>query len=353
MIIEFKMAVILSLFLTLGFAKSAFSCTKIISKTAVKEFKTLPRFKSFDAALKKYNVGDILCLSDSYSTKISISDFNSGNKPLTIRPINNLGTTIVSTKYTGTGIRIENSSGIIIQGMIITGGLFAIKVEDSSNIQLISNVIYNVGNEGILIKPNIHGGRNFLIKNNTIFDTGNLHPRYGEGVYIGDGAYNKDKSGLKIKNTVSNILITGNVIYNTSNEAIDIKSNAYNVKVVGNYINNIDLKFNAAITVATEASFSSAGGYHIENNVISDINNRSGYHPIGIAIGHGDATVINNTVIDKDKRLIAICLFTTFLNPQLNKVILTNNKLIGRGTLLSKECTGGTSVNAQAVVEIR
>ncbi|MFT5719679.1 MAG: hypothetical protein ACI9T7_003894, partial [Oleiphilaceae bacterium] len=166
-------------------------------------------------------------------------------------------------------------------------------------------------------------------------------------------AYTKDRSGLKVKSTVSNVLITNNHIYNTKNEAIDVKSNAYNVKIVGNSINNTELQFNAAITVATESSFSSVGGYHIEDNIITGITNRSGYKPIGIAIGHGDATVINNTIVDKGKNVLGICLFTTFLNPKLNKVTLINNQLIGSGTLMSKKCTGGTKANAPAVVELQ
>lgn len=343
-----------SLFLaTHALANPSGHCTKIIAKSKLNVPSSIPVFATFDAALNQYQLGDSICLSDGDAESILITDFNSGAKPLTIRPINNLSTVIANKNYKGTGIKIRNSSGIIIHGMIITGGLFGIKVEDSSNIQLVSNLIYNVGNEAVLIKPKVSGGKNFLVKNNTIFDTGNLHPRYGEGVYIGDGAYNKDKTGLKIQNTISNVLITNNVISDTSNEAIDIKSNAYNVRIEGNSISNIDLMFNAAITVATEASFASAGGYHIENNVINGVKNRSGYRPIGIAVGHGDASVINNVIVDYDKSLIAICLFTTFLNPRLNKVVLINNQLIGKGTLLSKTCSGGTKVNAQAIVEVR
>lgn len=333
-------------------SKKPDNCTKIISTSKSIKIKSIPIYTDLNKALAEYDAGDVFCLDDGFSPRLTIKNFKSGNKPLTIQPLNNLSTIISSKQYTGTGIRIENSDGININGLIITGGLFAIKVVDSSNIKLMSNVIYNVGNEGVLINPKVRGGMNFLVYNNVIFNTGNLQPQYGEAVYIGDGSYNKDRSGLRIKSTISNVTITDNIIYNTRNEAIDIKSNAYDIKIIGNSISNIDLQFNAAITVGTEASFSNVGGYHIENNVITGIKNRSGYKPIGIAIGHGDATVINNTIVDNGKNVLGICLFTTFLNPKLNKVTLINNQLIGSGTLMSKKCTGGTKSNAHAVVEL-
>ncbi|SQD77342.1 right-handed parallel beta-helix repeat-containing protein [Moritella yayanosii] len=328
-------------------------CTKIITMGNKKLSNSIPSFAKLSLALEQYIEGDIICLADKRQPAIMIEDFDSGSKPLIIRPLHYLGTTIKSRHYTGTGITIKHSNGIIIEGLIITGGLNAILIQDSSNISLLSNRVFNTGNQAISIKPRYYGGKHYIIEDNIIFNTGLLNPRFGEGIYIGDGSYTQDRRRLKIQYTVSDVMIRNNIIHHTGNEAIDVKSNAYNVKIIRNSINHINLKFNAAITIATESSFAPLGGYQVVDNVIANITNRSGYRPIGIAAGHGDAIIKDNLIIDENENFIAICLFTTFLNPKLNHVILENNQLIGTGVPFSDACTGGTNNNAKAVTTFK
>jgi len=328
-------------------------CTKIVSTNNKEQVKATPTFTTINLALENYIEGDIICLADRYQRVILIEDFDSGSKPLIIRPLHYLGTIIKNRHYKGTGITVKNSKGIIIEGLIITGGLSAILIQDSSNISLLSNKVFNTGNQAISIKPLFHGGSHYIIKDNVIFNTGLLNPRFGEGLYIGDGSYTKDRSRLKIQHTVSDVLIINNVIHHTRNEAIDVKANAFNVKIISNKINHINLKFNAAITVATESSYAALGGYRIEDNVITNIINRSGYRPIGIAVGHGNTIIKDNLIVDNKDNIVAICLFTTFLNPALNKVLLEKNQLIGAGVPFSEKCTGGTKDKAKAVITFK
>jgi len=328
-------------------------CTKIITTGKIKLSNSIPTFAKLNLALEHYIEGDVICLADKRQPAIMIEDFDSGSKPLIIRPFHYLGTTIKSRYYTGTGITIKHSKGIVIKGLIITGGLSAILIQDSSDISLLSNRVFNTGNQAISIKPRYYGGKHYMIEGNIIFNTGLLNPRFGEGIYIGDGSYTKDRSRLKIQYTVSDVMIQNNVIHHTGNEAIDVKSNAYNVKIIRNNINHINLKFNAAITIGTESSFAPLGGYQVEDNVITNITNRSGYRPIGIAAGHGNAIIKDNLIIDESENLIAICLFTTFLNSKLNNVILENNQLIGTGVPFSETCTGGTKNKAKPVTTFR
>lgn len=329
------------------------TCTKLITTSDTKSSNSVPTYSKLKFALEHYIEGDIVCLADQLQPAIMIEDFHSGYKPLTIRPLHYLGTIIKSRHYSGTGITIKNSTGIIIDGLTITGGLYAILIQDSSSISLLSNRVFNTGNQAISIKPRFSGGKEFLIENNIIFNTGLKNPRYGEGIYIGDGSYTKDKTRLKIQYTVSDVTIKNNIIHHTGNEAIDVKSNAYDVKIISNSINDINLKFNAAITIATESSFAPLGGYEIVDNVLTNIANRSGYRPIAIAAGHGDIIIKDNLIINEKDNFVAICLFTTFLNPKLNKVTLENNQLVGSGVPLSEACTGGTKNNAKAVITFK
>ena len=324
------------------------ACNKIIS-TSKQKF-TTPVYTSVSAALADYQTGDVLCLDDGEQKPIVIDKFKAGSQALTIRPLHFRASKITHSNYRGVGVVISNSQGIIVRDLIINGGLNAINIYDSSNISLIANVIFNIGNQAVSIKPKVYGGSDYLIKNNIIFNTGLRQAQYGEGIYLGNGTYKKDKSGLAVSQTVHNIDVIGNYIYNTNNEAIDVKSNAYNVNIVGNYISDVNLKFNAAITIGTEASFASNGGYLVEKNTITNVHNRSGWRPIGIAVGHGDTIVKDNLIIDNKKITLAICMYSTFLNPKLNKVRVQNNQLIGQGSLLDANCTGGTTANAHAKI---
>ena len=277
---------------------------------------------------------------------IRIENIEGGVNNITLRAETKGLVKIKHSNYRGTAITINNSKNIVIRGFTLSGGLYGIYAKGSSDLTIVNNTIYNVGQEGVIIKSGISKQplSNFIIANNIIVETGKVLSQYGEGIYIGDG---NDKFNQILKN----VTIAGNSISHTMNEAIDIKINTKNVNIHSNIINNTNLKFNGVITVATSNRHGEDSNISISHNNIVGVVNRSGYRPIGIAIGQGNALITDNMIIEENKRFVGICLFSTFVNTDANKVTLENNHVLTTGNSLVRNCGhGGTGANSLAEV---
>lgn len=303
-------------------------------------------YASFESALIESESGDVICFRDGVYNAINIHDINGGDNSITVKAAPDSDVLILSSGYTGTGVSIKNSKNIIVSGLNISGGLYGVYATGSSDLKIANNHVYDVGQEGIIVKSGISEQplSNFIIRGNTIFRTGQSTAQYGEGIYIGDGNddYNKIMKNIKIIN---------NQIFNTTNEAIDIKINTTNVLIKSNTLNNINLLFNGALTVATAARFGEDSNIIIKNNKIVGVINTNGYRANGIAIGQGNAIIKDNVIIENGDKFTGICIFTTFVNEEANIVSLSGNKIITSGLEVLLDCgDGGTGVTAPANV---
>lgn len=325
------------------------NCTKIVSSTEdMNQYEHQPKmdvYSNMGEAINDYRANDVICVANQSQSSFKIRDFNPEAGKLTIQPLALEQTVTISNQnYRGTGIFIENSRAIDLVGLTIEGGLYGVEVVDSSDIRLANLHVLNVGQEALVVKPKHQGGTNFIIENNLIEQTGKRNNQYGEGIYLGDGS-------LKTQHSVADIIVRNNVIQDTTSEAIDIKINANNVRVENNFIRNVDLKFNGAITIGTEAAYLQGGDYFVLGNEIQAVTNRSGYRPLAIAVGHGNTQIFDNKIEIQDSKAIAICLMTTFMSENFNLVWLKNNTYIGSGVKLNKECgSGGTGEYNPAIV---
>ncbi len=305
-------------------------------------------FSNFPDALRSVETGATVCFKQGIYETINIQNIDGGNDKITITAIPGDIVTIKGKNFRGSGVKISKSKNIIIRNMAITGGLYGIYVKSSSNIELIENRISNVGQEGIIIKagPFSKTYREFTIKNNKISDTGITNGQYGEGIYIGDGK--GEQNG-----TISNVRIFQNTIDNASNEAIDIKVNSTNIEIVENILINTNLLFNGAITIGTANRKGVDSHIIVSKNLIYNVSNRSGYRPIGIAIGHGNVEVSENYIVDQSGNFVGICLYTTFANESANRVVVKGNNVLTQGSNLVKNCgDGGTGVNKTANLHV-
>ncbi|WAJ70981.1 right-handed parallel beta-helix repeat-containing protein [Catenovulum adriaticum] len=325
------------------------TCTKIVNNNFSAESDgqifDLDSYKTINDAIDDYQTNDVICVANQSQPAFKIRDFSPESGKLTIQPLAvEKKVTISNQNYRGTGVFIENSRSIDLVGFTIEGGLYGVEVIDSSDIRLSDLHVLNVGQEALVVKPKHQGGTNFILENNLIEHTGKRNNQYGEGIYLGDGS-------LKTQHSVSDIKVRNNVIQNTTSEAIDIKINANNVRVENNVIRNVDLKFNGAITIGTEAAFLKGGDYFVLGNDIKAVTNRSGYRPQGIAVGHGNTQIFNNKIEIADAKAIAICLMTTFMDEQFNQVWVQSNLYTGEGRLLNPQCgNGGTGIFKPAQV---
>ena len=224
--------------------------------------------------------------------------------------------------------------------------MYGIYAQGSSDLTLVNNTIYDVGQEGVIVKSGMskQSLSNIVITNNIISGTGKRLAVFGEGVYIGDG-------NDKYNEIINNVTIENNNISNTMNEAIDIKINTKNVVIHSNNILNTNLKFNGAITVATSNRYGADSNITISHNNILGVVNRSGYRAIGIAVGQGNSLITDNLISQAGTRFVGICLFSTFVNVNANTVTLGDNYVLTNGILFLANCGhGGTGANALANV---
>jgi len=311
--------------------------------------KTPTEYNDINEALLNSASGEVICFKAGIYPSITIKNIQGGISKVTLKPEIDANVKILRSDYSGASITIKHSNNITISGFTLSGGMYGIYAQGSSDLTLVNNTIYDVGQEGIIIKSGMskQSLSNFVITNNIISGTGKRLAVYGEGIYIGDGndIYNE---------IIKNVTIENNNISNTMNEAIDIKINTKNINIHSNTISNTNLKFNGVITVATSNRYGADSNITITNNNIIGVVNRSGYRPIGIAIGQGNTLITDNMIIEESKIFVGICLFSTFVNKKANSVTLGVNHVLTNGIILLKNCGhGGTGARALAsVIEI-
>jgi len=323
-------------------SSSSSSVNSVVSSSS-----SIPKeYSNITIAISQSHSGDVICFREGIYSSLIIKDVKGGKSGITLKPVPGDKVKILNTNFRGSGVYIENSINITIRDLNISGGLYGIYAIGSSALTIANNHIHDIGQEGITIKSGWAKQplKSFTITNNIISDTGKSNAQYGEGIYIGDG--NEDYN-----ETLNNIEIINNRISNTSNEAIDIKVNTRDVIVKSNTVVNTNLAFNGAITVATAGRIGDDINISILNNTIKQVANRSGYRPIGIAIGQGTALIEGNFIVESNVHFIGVCLFTTFVNKGSNKVKVGDNEIITNGKKTSEQCSdGGTGLNSPATV---
>lgn len=325
-------------------------CTKYVTQTlsinSGAANQAVTEYLNVNDALVASASGDVICFKAGTYPAIQIKDVDGGINNITLQAEQGSLVEIIHSGYSGTGIYLYNTKNIIVSGFSISGGLYGIYAKGSSDLTITNNNISDVGQEGIIIKSGIsqQSLHNFIISHNVISDTGNGLSQYGEGIYIGDGNNNFNE-------VLHNITIENNHISRVTNEAIDVKINVKNVEIKLNTIIDTNLKFNGAITVATSDRYGDEANVNIESNTIRNVINRMGYRSIGIAVGHGNTIIKNNSITEAGTKFAGICLFTTFVNLNANTVTIGDNNIITNGNNIIEKCgSGGTGVNAPANV---
>lgn len=232
----------------------------------------------------------------------------------------------------GTGIYIEFSDHVHIYDLRVATSQKGVEYLSGSFGQIEGLMIEKLGQEAIGIgrKHTEDGSNQFLgvaaqscdVIGNTIRDTGNVTAEYGEGIYIGTGAFDGDDT--------HDVFIGYNQLNSIRAEGIELKPFAYNLVVRGNLITNSSHAYNAAITVAVEPRDFQDGNYLIEDNRIYNYQSTH-YSVAGIAIGHGNAVIRNNVIWVIDTGY-GIRTYTTFVSLGSRDVTINNNTVWIPGT---------------------
>jgi hypothetical protein len=267
--------------------------------------------------------------------------------PITLEPAEDAVDSVTLTTQRqdgGIGLELEKCEHVIVQGIRIANSQKGIDVQSCTHCIIRDNTIENLGQEGIHV-GRLHtwdGSEKFLapasgdvqVIGNRIMGTGKHAAVYGEGIYIGTGAFRGDDT--------HDVVVEGNVLSDISAEGIEVKAGATAVVIRGNLISDTHHEYNAAITVSVEGSSGPSGKYVIENNRIWNI--RKIKHSVaGIAIGHGDAVIRNNLIWNIEGG-IGIRVYETFSNPRALNVIIERNTVVAGGpgeSILLHSGTGG------------
>lgn len=270
----------------------------------------VPSGSNLQTAINQAKGGDTLLVEGGDYDIILIENRHfSESLPLVIKAQTARSVVVSSSSYTSTSpLRINNSSYVVIDGLVFKKGFSGPDVNKNSHHIILHNIeITEVGKSGL----NIHGSSNYVdVINCEIHHTGLYEPAYGEGIYVGRGAYSSDWSNFP--DNCEYIWIEGCKIYeNGLGEAINIKGETFHATVKGNIIHDVHPSSNnpnqlnqAAISI-NDACHSNTRNYRlnesrdiwVENNIVYNVSGgeKPGWNN-GIAFWGTGVYVINNTV---------------------------------------------------------
>jgi|GEM_PF-3663167 len=289
--------------------------------------------KSPTRAIWRAKPGDVICFARGSYKPFAIMNFEAtAEKPLVLRALPGDEHQVVISQRShqyGIGIRVGRSEHVHLYGFGIERVQSGVTVAGSAHVRIEDLSIRSVGQAGIYVKQEYdskdhdrHEGipsHHVDIIGNTIEDTGNLTARYGEGVYVGSGGRQGDKT--------HDVFIALNRISDVRAEAIDLKPWTSNLIVRGNVILRGSHFFHGAISVGVQAFDGPSANFLIEDNRIY------GYEALkedekvaGICVGHGNGVVRRNTIWGI-RGGSGIRTTTTFLNPEALDVLIEENTI--------------------------
>ncbi|HWE16481.1 MAG TPA: right-handed parallel beta-helix repeat-containing protein [Hyphomicrobiaceae bacterium] len=241
-------------------------------------------------AIERVQPGDVVFVkTGTYREEVYISRKVGGPNYITIRNYPGHFPIIEGTGVERGRNKIIESSHIRFIGFTITNMQQGLFVEASNNIILQNLKVHNVGQEAVRIRLN----SSFVtLSDSTIYDTRKWRFN-GEGVYIGTSS-SQQPNDPPYDNT-HDILVKNNTIYNTGDECVEAKEGTYNVIIDGNKLHNCLLDPSIAslhwggIELMDQGKYYGSNPNHvIKNNII---------HMTKTAIGvHTGATVFNNVI---------------------------------------------------------
>jgi parallel beta-helix repeat protein len=254
--------------------------------------------------------GDTVLVKPGKYTNVYLSGRKYSEKnPLVVRAFYS-DTVFISgnTISKGNSLEIINCSYIVIEGLTFINSMRGIYVKNSDHIIIRNNEIYDTGQEGA------HIGRSSKyvdITGNKIHNTGQFHPKWGEGIYVGSGSY----WGNNFPDNCEYIWIEHNHIYETGNgEGINIKGESFHVTVRNNKVHDIHPGTNeqynqAGITVeGTENSIennyrlSEKRDVWVENNTVWNVSGGYSDWNNGIMFFGTGVYILNNTIYNCTNR---------------------------------------------------
>lgn len=197
------------------------------------------------AALAAAKPGETIALADGdYSGQFVATKPGTASAPITLTgstkavlhdPLFDLGDTDCPSGKTGYGLWLQGASYWNLKGFSVTTSKKGIVLDGASHVTIDGVSVHDIGYEGVHFRKSSAYG---VIKNSTIYNTGQEEPGYGEGVYLGSAnsnweCYGADKG--KSPDAGNYIQVLNNKIGpNVAAEGIDIKEGTHDGVISGN-----------------------------------------------------------------------------------------------------------------------
>ncbi|WP_317442756.1 right-handed parallel beta-helix repeat-containing protein [Streptomyces collinus] len=124
----------------------------------------------------------------------------------------------------GYGLHLNGASYWTVRGLTVTGGQKGIMIDSAAGVVVDGVTVHGLTMEGVHFRNSSTDG---VIRNSTIYDTGNDGRGMGEGVYVGTANTLSDRS--------DRVQILGNTIGpDVGGENVDIKEGTTGARIVGN-----------------------------------------------------------------------------------------------------------------------
>ncbi|MDQ0734022.1 right-handed parallel beta-helix repeat-containing protein [Arthrobacter agilis] len=278
-------------------------------------------------ALDAAQPGDVIGLAPGvYSGNFTASAAGTAEQPITL-----CGTaeSILDGGTTDDGyvFHLEDSSYWVLQGFTVRNGQKGVMVDQTTNTLIQGLTVTTIGDEGIHLRKFSTDNR---VLANTISDTGQRKPKFGEGIYVGTAESNWcDVSNCEPDRSDRNE-IAGNTISGTTSENVDIKEGTSNGILRAN-------SFDGSATVDADSWVDVKGrGWVIAEN--TGVNSpQDGFQTHEIVDGWGTENVFR----DNDAQVNGPGLGYS-LKPVRDNVVECSNTASDAGEGLSNEpCTSG------------
>jgi hypothetical protein len=132
----------------------------------------------------------------------------------------------------GVALSLTNAPYTRVAGITVTDAKKGVMLDNSSHSVLSAITVHGIGQEAVHLR---RATSDSVVENSTIFDTGQVDPQYGEGVYVGSASNNWCVDSACGPDQADRNVITGNKIGpGVTAEEIDIKEGTTGGTISGN-----------------------------------------------------------------------------------------------------------------------
>jgi parallel beta-helix repeat protein len=136
------------------------------------------------------------------------------------------------------GLWLNGASWWHVRGLEVTASTKGIVVDASTHVEIASNTIHDIGDEGIHLRTRTTDS---LVAGNSISNTGQRRDKFGEGIYIGSANGNWSVYTGGQPDASDRNVVQGNSIGPTTAEPIDVKEGTTGVQVLSNTLDGAGL----------------------------------------------------------------------------------------------------------------